>query len=707
MEFGSEYVYLPPEDGTEVEIIPEEEIDQPLQYEDLGNVSAVKDSPSSKSDSDDEEVCLLDILDTAGQEEFSAMRDQYMSTGQAFLVVYSVTSSESLEEAASIYNWILRVKHVDSVPAILVGNKIDLENDRKVTLAEGQKTAKDHGITLMEVSAKSGVNIKECFEELVRQTPKSADGSYKVVVLGGGGVGKSSITIRFVQDDFIECYDPTIEDNYRKEVTVTNLPKDRQKQSPTSAKKEESQQTSQRRFANLKLVDPKPSTKDDVSSKYPTGACGSATDENTSTTRAAGSDRAGTSGSDHAVKEVKGDSNVLVLSLGTLENEPEVVTGDPVFCKQCQAILSAMSELKASEEKDTSATWKCEFCDFENKDLDVDREEIPKTDQVDFILEPALPPEVLAEAASKGLIVYCMDVSGSMKCGISVPDLQAEWSRCRGRTTPEYITRVECVKSAVTRQLERLKLEMPDKQVVLVTFSNTVSVYGDCQNPVRVAGCDNNNYDQLFAFGQSEGKGWTGLHSIENSCRSLTAQISSMVITGPTALGPALTVCVGLVSEKPGSEIILCTDGVPNVGLGSIGEGSSDVTFYNKIGEHAKSQQTTISIIGIGDTCEMEIVKESAKCSGGNVNMLHPLELAREIRQIHQNPIIATNVELVVMVHPAFYINLPDSEEKNSKITKTIGNTTRQNDMSFRFTLRCTQGDKNLETVPFQIFFPK
>ena len=65
MEFGSEYVYLPPDDGTEVEIIPEEVIDQPLQYQALGNVAvkcAVKASSSRKSHSDDEEVCLKNII---------------------------------------------------------------------------------------------------------------------------------------------------------------------------------------------------------------------------------------------------------------------------------------------------------------------------------------------------------------------------------------------------------------------------------------------------------------------------------------------------------------------------------------------------------------------------------------------------------------------------------------------------------------------
>ena len=45
----------------------------------------------------DEETCLMDILDTAGQEEYSAMRDQYMRTGEGFLLVFAVNSSKSFE----------------------------------------------------------------------------------------------------------------------------------------------------------------------------------------------------------------------------------------------------------------------------------------------------------------------------------------------------------------------------------------------------------------------------------------------------------------------------------------------------------------------------------------------------------------------------------------------------------------------------------
>ena len=81
----------------------------------------------------DDEVALLDVLDTAGQEEYSAMREQYMRTGEGFLLVYSITSRTSFEEIQSFQQQILRVKDRDYFPMILVGNKCDLEGERQVS----------------------------------------------------------------------------------------------------------------------------------------------------------------------------------------------------------------------------------------------------------------------------------------------------------------------------------------------------------------------------------------------------------------------------------------------------------------------------------------------------------------------------------------------------------------------------------------------
>ncbi|KAK2536226.1 hypothetical protein Q9233_003280 [Columba guinea] len=81
----------------------------------------------------DDEPAYLDILDTAGQAEFTAMRDQYMRGGEGFIICYSITDRQSFQEAAEFKELIYRVRHTYDIPLVLVGNKIDLEEFRQVS----------------------------------------------------------------------------------------------------------------------------------------------------------------------------------------------------------------------------------------------------------------------------------------------------------------------------------------------------------------------------------------------------------------------------------------------------------------------------------------------------------------------------------------------------------------------------------------------
>eukprot|EP01090_Pellita_catalonica_P022430 TRINITY_DN8718_c0_g1_i1.p1 TRINITY_DN8718_c0_g1~~TRINITY_DN8718_c0_g1_i1.p1 ORF type:complete len:183 (+),score=31.83 TRINITY_DN8718_c0_g1_i1:506-1054(+) len=121
----------------------------------------------------DEESCLLDILDTAGPEEYSAMRDQYMQSAEGFLIVYSVTNKDSFIEASIFRDQILRVKDADLFPMVLGGNKVDLTEERKVPIAEAQELAKQWNIPFFETSAKDRINVEELFFELVREIRRS------------------------------------------------------------------------------------------------------------------------------------------------------------------------------------------------------------------------------------------------------------------------------------------------------------------------------------------------------------------------------------------------------------------------------------------------------------------------------------------------------------------------------------------------------
>jgi len=122
----------------------------------------------------DGEPCLLDILDTAGQVEFTAMREQYMRGGEGFIICYSVADKHSFLEAEEYRNLILKVRAADNVPVILVGNKIDLEQSgqRRVSPDEGQTLANKFGCKFVETSAAHRRHVDDVFHTLIREIRK-------------------------------------------------------------------------------------------------------------------------------------------------------------------------------------------------------------------------------------------------------------------------------------------------------------------------------------------------------------------------------------------------------------------------------------------------------------------------------------------------------------------------------------------------------
>jgi len=114
--------------------------------------------------------CMLEILDTAGTEQFTAMRDLYMKNGQGFVLVYSITARSTFNELNDLREQIVRVKDVEDVPIVIVGNKCDLEHERDVSKEQGKGlTEKYKNCSFFETSAKTRVNVTDIFHSLVRQ----------------------------------------------------------------------------------------------------------------------------------------------------------------------------------------------------------------------------------------------------------------------------------------------------------------------------------------------------------------------------------------------------------------------------------------------------------------------------------------------------------------------------------------------------------
>ncbi|XP_029942308.1 ras-related protein ralB-B-like [Salarias fasciatus] len=138
----------------------------------------VEDYEPTKADSYRKKVVLdgedvqIDILDTAGQEDYAAIRDNYFRSGEGFLLVFSITEHESFTATSEFREQILRVKEEEAIPLLVVGNKSDLEERRQVSAEEAAAKAGEWGVQYVETSAKTRANVDKVFFDLMREVRK-------------------------------------------------------------------------------------------------------------------------------------------------------------------------------------------------------------------------------------------------------------------------------------------------------------------------------------------------------------------------------------------------------------------------------------------------------------------------------------------------------------------------------------------------------
>ncbi|KAF3921944.1 hypothetical protein ABW20_dc0102433 [Dactylellina cionopaga] len=139
----------------------------------------------------DQQSCMLEVLDTAGQEEYTALRDQWIRDGEGFLLVYSISSRSSFNRIKKFHQQIQRVKDsipnaygggsplgspvlsssretTTPIPVMLVGNKSDRVTEREVSTQEGMDLARELKCDFVEASAKNCVNVEKAFYDVVR-----------------------------------------------------------------------------------------------------------------------------------------------------------------------------------------------------------------------------------------------------------------------------------------------------------------------------------------------------------------------------------------------------------------------------------------------------------------------------------------------------------------------------------------------------------
>ena len=142
----------------------------------------------------DNQSCMLEVLDTAGQEEYTALRDQWIRDGEGFVLVYSISSRTSFSRIQKFQSQIQRVKEsavagsptfpgsplsqtmgsapLGPAPVMLVGNKCDRVTEREVSTQEGSALARQLNCDFVEASAKNCINVEKAFYDVVRQLRK-------------------------------------------------------------------------------------------------------------------------------------------------------------------------------------------------------------------------------------------------------------------------------------------------------------------------------------------------------------------------------------------------------------------------------------------------------------------------------------------------------------------------------------------------------
>ncbi len=369
--------------------------------------------------------------------------------------------------------------------------------------------------------------------------------------------------------------------------------------------------------------------------------------------------------------------------------------------------------------------WVCEFCKHVNN-ISLFEEEIPSADSMDFLLEPApvADPSAAAAAAAPANydVVFVVDVSGSMAVSTEIrgEPRQTEAQKALAEELKQFIepgasqrlpgqrpgfsqvSRLQFLQTAVDTQLAELLRSEPEVRVALVSFSDEVTVWGDCRSgrePVKVRGDRLLDLDYLRRAGSEA----VPVDPITASRARLGETVSSLSEGGQTALGPALVVAAAMAS-RAGSKVIVATDGVANLGVGRLDAETPADDFYRRdVAEWSKERGVSINVISIqGENSRLEFLGVAAEITGGTVVVSSPTELTGGVHSALADKIVATGVMIDLHMHRALRLRGPSAALGTKR---DVGNVTAETSLSFEYTV--AGDDPALEPsrteVPFQV----
>eukprot|EP01105_Mastigella_eilhardi_P023908 TRINITY_DN6113_c0_g1_i1.p1 TRINITY_DN6113_c0_g1~~TRINITY_DN6113_c0_g1_i1.p1 ORF type:complete len:1182 (-),score=308.16 TRINITY_DN6113_c0_g1_i1:54-3599(-) len=377
------------------------------------------------------------------------------------------------------------------------------------------------------------------------------------------------------------------------------------------------------------------------------------------------------------------DTNSLLVRASALIDDTVVdAPGMPVYCRGCRAALSVLSTVAGNK-------WTCEFCGFDNTVPTSTQK--PQDSAINYVLAQGADAAGAAKKTiSCPMVVFCIDTSGSMGTNIPVPPGGVRI----GGTLQTYVSRLECVKAAVTTQIDILRKNDPRCKVALISFEQDVTMVGDTGAKLVMSGSQLNDYELLYR----QTKAWAPKNygkTLQESGAAMLRNVSQLCTGGCTALGPSLVMAAALCEGTQGSKIILCTDGLANAGLGC-NEGGADrqraAAFYKRVALHAKTNGATVSVMTMeGEDCKLENLGMVADLTNGQVDVVNPMYLEQKATEMLQRQSKGTNCRLSLFYsrhHVQIVAADPADSISNCSMTREIGVIADNTDITLQFELK-------------------
>merc|ERR1712013_764309 len=238
----------------------------------------------------------------------------------------------------------------------------------------------------------------------------------------------------------------------------------------------------------------------------------------------------------------------------------------------------------------------------------------------------------------------------------------------------QYVSRLQCVQTAVDAQISSLAASKEPIKCGLVSFNDSVTVIGDGTDAHTVVTGDKlQDLAKLKEIGTACAVG----KRLGECHEKLSDALWKLQENGQTALGPALVVSIAMASSVPGSQVILCTDGLANIGVGALDADAQNAqnanaqaneamevdddgdaldpmeAWYTALGDYAVSLGVVVNIVSIADDgCKLELLGSIVEATGGTLKRINPLKLAEKFEGIIEDESIATNCAATMLLHP-------------------------------------------------------